>query len=187
MQSAATSAGGIGILFVSAIPAMYRLNLLSEFPKQDVGKLIAITVCAGFFGVFFVIPLRKYYIVNQKLTFPTPAATAITIRALHNSRTGAIAARKKSLALLVSFLAVFVYKVMTGYAPGLVSLEPARSGDCMLIVWNSDLRLAHRLDAVPHWLHEHHLPRELRLVDRVYACLLRCWHAFRYQRQLEFL
>ncbi|KAI0760527.1 oligopeptide transporter [Fomes fomentarius] len=120
VQSAATSAGGIGILFVSAIPAMYRLNLLSEFPKQDTGKLIAITVCAGFFGVFFVIPLRKYYIVNQKLTFPTPAATAITIRALHNSRTGAIAARKKSLALLVSFLAVFVYKVMTGYAPGLL-------------------------------------------------------------------
>ena len=121
VQSAATAAGGIGILFVSAIPAMYRLGLLSLLPKQDIGRLIALTACAGFFGVFFVIPLRKYYIVKQKLTFPTPAATAITIRALHNSRTGAVAARKKSLMLLYSFLVVFVYKVMTGYAPGLVS------------------------------------------------------------------
>ncbi|KAI0355848.1 oligopeptide transporter [Trametes cingulata] len=120
VQSAATAAGGIGILFVTAVPALYRLNLMSALPKQDVGKLIALTVCAGFYGVFFVIPLRKYYIVKQKLTFPTPAATAITIRALHNSRTGAIAARKKSLALLTSFVAVFVYKVVSGYAPGVL-------------------------------------------------------------------
>ena len=102
---------------------MYRLNLLSVLPKQDVGKLIALTACAGFFSVFFVIPLRKYYIVKQKLTFPTPAATAITIRALHNSRTGAVAARKKSLMLLSSFAIVFVYKIMTGYAPGLVRIN----------------------------------------------------------------
>lgn len=99
---------------------MYRLNLLSELPQQDVGKLIALTTCAGFFGVFFVIPLRRYYIVKQKLTFPTPAATAYTIRSLHNGRTGAIAAKKKSLALLYTFVTTFVYKVMTGYAPGIV-------------------------------------------------------------------
>ena len=73
--SAATAAGGLSILAVSAVPAMYRLGLLHEFPSQDIGKLIALTFCAGFFGVFFVIPLRRYYIVNQKLTFPTPAAT----------------------------------------------------------------------------------------------------------------
>lgn len=99
---------------------MYRLNLLSEFPNADFGKLIALTTCAGFFGVFFVIPLRRYYIVHQKLTFPTPAATAYTIRSLHSGKTGAIAARKKSLALLYSFCITFVYKVMTGYAPGVV-------------------------------------------------------------------
>lgn len=74
------AAGGLGILFVGAMPALYRLNLLSEFPQQDIGKLIALTVCAGFFGVFFVIPLRRYYIVHQKLTFPTPAATVCLFR-----------------------------------------------------------------------------------------------------------
>ncbi|EIW63154.1 OPT oligopeptide transporter [Trametes versicolor FP-101664 SS1] len=120
VQSAATAAGGIGILFVSAVPALYRLGLLSEFPKSDIGKLIALTACASFFGVFFVIPLRKYYIVKQKLTFPTPAATAVTIRALHNSRTGAVAARKKSLALMWSFVVAFCFKVVSGYAPGLL-------------------------------------------------------------------
>ncbi|KAL1942739.1 hypothetical protein VTO73DRAFT_4979 [Trametes versicolor] len=120
VQSAATAAGGIGILFVSAVPALYRLNLLSALPKSDIGKLIALTACASFFGVFFVIPLRKYYIVKQKLTFPTPAATAVTIRALHNSRTGAVAARKKSLALMWSFVVAFCFKVVSGYAPGLL-------------------------------------------------------------------
>ncbi|KAL0959886.1 hypothetical protein HGRIS_011554 [Hohenbuehelia grisea] len=119
VQSAATASGGLGILFVSAIPAMYRLGLLST-PTADIGKLIALTTCAGFFGVFFVIPLRKYYIIHQKLTFPTPAATAYTIRSLHSGRMGAIIARKKSLALLYSFVATFVFKVMTGYAPGIL-------------------------------------------------------------------
>jgi len=120
VQSAATAAGGLGILFVSAIPAMYRLHLLSDLPQKDIGKLIAITICAGFFGVFFVIPLRKYYIVFQKLTFPTPAATAYTIRSLHNGRSGAIAAKKKAMALVYTFCIVFVFKVMTGYAPGIL-------------------------------------------------------------------
>lgn len=107
-------------MFVSAVPAMYRLNLLSFLPQDDVGKLIALTVTAGFFGVFFVIPLRKYYIVHQKLVFPTPTATAVTIRALHNGRSGAIAARKKSLALLYSFIICFVFKVVSSYAPGVL-------------------------------------------------------------------
>ncbi|PPQ96836.1 hypothetical protein CVT26_006005 [Gymnopilus dilepis] len=120
VQSAATAAGGLGILFVGAVPAMYRLNLLSPDPSQDIGRLIALTVCAGFFGVFFVIPLRKYYIVHQKLTFPTPAATAYTIRSLHHGKSGAIIAKKKALALLYTFVVVFVFKVMTGYAPAIL-------------------------------------------------------------------
>ena len=73
--SAATASGGLGILFVSAIPAMYRLGLLSELPQKDFGKLLALVFSAGFFGVFFAIPLRHYYIIKQKLTFPTPSAT----------------------------------------------------------------------------------------------------------------
>ena len=76
-DSAKTASGGLGILCVSAIPAMYWLGLLSDDPQKDIGKLIALISCAAFFGIFFVIPLRKYYIVRQKLTFPTPAATVM--------------------------------------------------------------------------------------------------------------
>ncbi|KAL0576390.1 hypothetical protein V5O48_005579 [Marasmius crinis-equi] len=120
VQSAATAAGGMSGLFVSAFPAMYRLGLLSPLPQQDVGKLIALTICSAFFGVFFVIPLRKYYIVHQKLTFPTPAATAYTIRSLHSGIQGAQLAKKKGKALLYTFVVCFVYKVVSGYAPGVI-------------------------------------------------------------------
>jgi hypothetical protein len=40
VQTAATSAGGLGILFVSAVPAMYRLGLLSPNPRDDFGKCV---------------------------------------------------------------------------------------------------------------------------------------------------
>ncbi|KAF9509733.1 hypothetical protein BS47DRAFT_1396579 [Hydnum rufescens UP504] len=119
VQTAATAAGGIGIIFVSAIPAMYRLGLLSQFPNQDVGRLIALTCAVAFFGVFFVIPLRKYYILKMKLVFPTPTATAYTIRSLH-SIGGAIAAQKKARMLGFSFLAAFFWKVLSNYAPGIL-------------------------------------------------------------------
>ncbi|KAF9652330.1 OPT superfamily oligopeptide transporter [Thelephora ganbajun] len=119
VQSAATSAGGIGILFVSAVPAMYALGLLSDSPKKDAGKLIALTATAGFFGVFFVIPLRRYYIIKQKLTFPTPAATAFTIRAFHSGTHGAVTAAKKTKGLIYSLAGAFIFKVVGIYAPGI--------------------------------------------------------------------
>lgn len=118
LNVSSTAAGGLGVLFVSAVPAMYALGLLSYSPKQDVGRLIALTVTAGFFGVFFVIPLRRYYIIKQKLTFPTPAATAFTIRALHNSAHGAVTAAKKTKGLVYSLISAFLFKVIGIYAPG---------------------------------------------------------------------
>jgi hypothetical protein len=100
---------------------MYALGLLSYSPKQDAGRLIALTVTAGFFGVFFVIPLRRYYVVKQKLTFPTPAATAFTIRALHNGTHGAVTAAKKTKGLIYSLVSAFLFKVVGIYAPGVTS------------------------------------------------------------------
>ncbi|KDQ08611.1 hypothetical protein BOTBODRAFT_179688 [Botryobasidium botryosum FD-172 SS1] len=120
VQTAATSAGGIGILFVSAVPAMYRMELLSYMPASDFGKLISLTVSCGFFGVFFVIPLRRYYIIKQKLVFPTPTATAFTIRALHASKNGAATAAKKTRSLGITFIATFTYKIAAGYLPGII-------------------------------------------------------------------
>ncbi|KAG8958554.1 hypothetical protein FRC05_008783 [Tulasnella sp. 425] len=120
VQTAATSAGGLGILFVSGIPAMYRLGLLSFNPADDIGKLFALTIDVAYFGVGFVIPLRKYFVIHRRLVFPTPSATAFTIRSLHSGKAGAIAARKKSLCLLITLLTALAYKVATGYAPGVL-------------------------------------------------------------------
>ena len=97
---------------------MYALDLLSDSPKHDAGKLIALTATAGFFGVFFVIPLRRHYIITQKLTFPTPAATAFTIRALHSGTNGAVNAAKKTKGLAYSLVASFLFKIVGIYAPG---------------------------------------------------------------------
>lgn len=119
VQSAATAAGGLGILFVSAIPALYALDLLSDSPRRDAGKLIALAVTAGFFGVSFVIPLRRYFIIKQRLTFPTPAATAFTIRALHSGTHGAVTAAKKTKGLAYSLAGAFLFKIVGTYAPGI--------------------------------------------------------------------
>jgi len=62
-------------------------------------------------------------IVKQKLVFPSPAATAFTIRSLHSTTSAAarIAAKKKVLILAGSFGGAFVFKSFCGYAPGLLT------------------------------------------------------------------
>jgi len=62
-------------------------------------------------------------IVKQKLVFPSPSATAFTIRSLHLSTSAAarIAAKKKVLILAGSFAGAFVFKSICGYAPGLLT------------------------------------------------------------------
>jgi uncharacterized oligopeptide transporter (OPT) family protein len=75
VQAAATGAGGITGLFVAALPAMYQLNLLSSNPKQDIGKIFTLTLVCSFFGLFFVTPLRKFFVIQVarelRLIFPT--------------------------------------------------------------------------------------------------------------------
>ena len=60
VQTAATAAGGLSSVFVSGIPAMYRLGLLSEDPKDDFARLLTLTIVGGFFGFAFATP-RKFH------------------------------------------------------------------------------------------------------------------------------
>ena len=62
-------------------------------------------------------------IVKQKLVFPSPSATAFTIRSLHLSTSAAArnAAKDKVLILAGSFAGAFVFKTLCGYAPGLLT------------------------------------------------------------------
>lgn len=44
VQSAATAAGSLGLIYASGIPAAYQLGLLSGHPKDDFGRLITFTI-----------------------------------------------------------------------------------------------------------------------------------------------
>lgn len=79
-QSAATAAGSLGLLFTSGFPAAYQLGLLGKTPADDFAKLITFTACCAYYGMFFAIPLRKFYILKQKLTFPSAVSTITLLR-----------------------------------------------------------------------------------------------------------
>ena len=66
----------------------------------------------------FAIPLRKFYILKQKLVFPSAVAAAHTIRALHSGRNAEITAKKKTRALMIAFIGAISLRVVSEYAPG---------------------------------------------------------------------
>lgn len=51
------ASGGMSNVFVSAIPAMYQLNLM-DTPKNDYWRIVALTAVSGYFGYFFATPSR---------------------------------------------------------------------------------------------------------------------------------
>ncbi|RYP51802.1 hypothetical protein DL768_002949 [Monosporascus sp. mg162] len=124
IQAAAAGAGGLSGLFVAALPAMYHLNLLSVDPRDDYGRYMTLTFIGSFFGLFFAVPLRKFFIVNVardlRLIFPTATATAFTIRSMHAIGSGAQEAMKKIKALGISFVFAFVLRVVSDYALGIL-------------------------------------------------------------------
>ncbi|KAH9942458.1 OPT oligopeptide transporter [Epithele typhae] len=119
-QSAATAAGSLGLLFTSGFPAAYQLGLLGDDPVSDFGRLITFTLCCAYVGIFFTMPLRRLYILKLKLTFPSAVAAAFTIRSLHVGRNAAANARKKTLALILSFLISILWRITSEYAPGIL-------------------------------------------------------------------
>ncbi|KAF9384644.1 hypothetical protein CPB97_005488 [Podila verticillata] len=104
-QAAATSAGGLSSGFVTAIPSMYRMGLMGDStPAQDFVPLLLWTICSAFFGMFFAIPLRTHFVINQDLVFPTPRAAAETIKNLHRAGSAAAEdAKNAGRAMLASF------------------------------------------------------------------------------------
>ncbi|KAI8907523.1 OPT oligopeptide transporter [Powellomyces hirtus] len=118
VQTAATAAGGLGIIFVSAIPALYKLDVMSATPGDDAGRLILLTLISAYYGLFFAIPLRKYFVIKQKLVFPSPTASAYTIRSLHSLKGGA-EGMQKAYVMLGSFAFAIVWVVVQYFAPGI--------------------------------------------------------------------
>ncbi|KAF4856798.1 putative metal-nicotianamine transporter YSL5 [Colletotrichum siamense] len=124
VQAAATGAGGIAGIFVAGIPAMYRLGVMDSTPSGDIGKIFTLTICCSFFGLFFVTPLRKFFIIRTarelRLMFPTNTATALTIRSMHAGVTGARDAVSKLKALSIAFGICICHRVASLYAVGIL-------------------------------------------------------------------
>ncbi|PKS10907.1 hypothetical protein jhhlp_002665 [Lomentospora prolificans] len=124
IQAAATGAGGMGGVFVAGFPAMYQLGLLSDDPKKDFGRILTITIVCALFGLFAAVPLRKFFIINVarelNLIFPSPTATAVTIRSMHAVGSGANDALKKIKVLGATFTGAVVHTVTSQYAVGIL-------------------------------------------------------------------
>ncbi|RPA81593.1 OPT superfamily oligopeptide transporter [Ascobolus immersus RN42] len=125
VQTAATAAGGLGGIFVSAIPALYHLKLLGKGPVEDFPRLLTFTIVSAYYGLFFATPLRKFFIIQMakelNLIFPTATATALAIRSMHTvgGAAGKIA-MKKSRALGYTFLICIIWRVVSQYALGIL-------------------------------------------------------------------
>ncbi|KAI9282582.1 OPT oligopeptide transporter protein-domain-containing protein [Sporodiniella umbellata] len=115
-QSAATTAGGLSAGFVSGIPAMYKLGLMTN-PRDDAAALFLFAISAAFYGLFFAVPLRDHFVVKQDLTFPTPRAAATTIISLHSTAEGEKEAMKKAMWMGIWFALSFLWSLIGYWVP----------------------------------------------------------------------
>lgn len=121
-QTAATAAGGLSAGFITAIPAMYRMDLMGgRKPNEDVLALFLWSICSAFFGMFFAVPLRAHFVVNQDLVFPTPRAAAETIKSLHRAGSAAAKDAKESGVVMgASFVISMIWGTLAHFVPGLL-------------------------------------------------------------------
>ncbi|KAI9495350.1 OPT oligopeptide transporter protein-domain-containing protein [Zychaea mexicana] len=115
-QTAATTSGGLFSGFISSIPALYKLGLMTT-PRQDIVALTLFTVSAAFYGLFFAVPLRRHFVVKQDLTFPTPRASATTILSLHGSQEGHEGGMKKAKWMAFWFCFTFCWGILGYFVP----------------------------------------------------------------------
>jgi uncharacterized oligopeptide transporter (OPT) family protein len=134
MQSTASSAGyATGSTIVSAMPALLMLSATPENPAGahlPVWELAAWTASVAGLGVTLAIPMKRNLINQERLTFPSGTAAAITLHSLYSS--GAEALQKaKALAgaAIVSALAPLLTEMNAGRSPegDRVPLLPAQT------------------------------------------------------------
>lgn len=68
--------------------------------------------------------VRKFFIVyvarELRLIFPTPSATAMTIRSMHQAITGEAIAKMKMKGLSIAFTLALLLRVVSQYAVGIL-------------------------------------------------------------------
>ena len=58
-------------------------NAPTDVQPYETGKAIAFMVLIGFTGIFSVTALRKIFIIDYKLAYPSGTATGVLINSLH--------------------------------------------------------------------------------------------------------
>jgi putative OPT family oligopeptide transporter len=99
IQSIGAASGVIVAGAIFTIPALYILNLQTQFYQIFLASLFG-----GFLGILFLIPFRKYFVSEMHGKFPFPEATATTEVLVAGEKGG-----KQALVLVVSGLIGGIY------------------------------------------------------------------------------
>ncbi|KAJ3494976.1 hypothetical protein NLG97_g3720 [Lecanicillium saksenae] len=122
-QTMATASGGMSNVFISGIPALYQLGLLTT-PSKDFVRLVILTTIGGYFGLLSIVPLRSFFIQKASkelnLIFPSSFATATTIRSMHSAAGGEKLARDKMKWTVVAFVAAMALRVASIFLPNIL-------------------------------------------------------------------
>ncbi|KAM3505695.1 hypothetical protein MY10362_002785 [Beauveria mimosiformis] len=123
-QTMATASGGMSNVFISGIPALYQLNLLTT-PAKDFIRLVILTTIGGYFGLLSIVPSVRNFFIHKaardlNLVFPSSFATAATIRSMHSAAGGEKMARDKMKWTVVAFVAAMVLRVASVFLPNLL-------------------------------------------------------------------
>ena len=102
VQSIGAASGLIVAGSIFTLPGLFVLGL-----PVDLVKLFIVAVFGGFLGVFFLIPLRRYFVSDMHGEYPFPEATATT-EILVAGEAGGAQAKVLSVAALVGGLFDFL-------------------------------------------------------------------------------
>ena len=110
-QTAGSAAGSMSSAagLLAPIPALALLGF--DIPLEG---LFYWALATAFMGVMFAVPLRRQYVVIEKLRFPSGTATAHTINSLYASGDEAL---RKAKTLLYFSLAALVFSLIVHFVP----------------------------------------------------------------------
>ena len=119
LSSAATAAGGLTSAgFVNGLPAMYQMGIFDHTKvKDDFWRITLWGTTTAFFGIFFTMPLRKWFVIKQAhLPYPTPTAAASCIKSFHLDGDTESGARQFRM-LVITAAFGFIWIVLGYFAP----------------------------------------------------------------------
>ncbi|KAL5594883.1 hypothetical protein FOVSG1_008572 [Fusarium oxysporum f. sp. vasinfectum] len=123
IQATALGTVGVGFMFISGVPAMYQLGVLSPSPQSDYGRLLCLALASGLLGLGIVVPFRRLFILRMarqlSLSLPLGTAAPVTIRALHTSADPS-KAKENLKTISWTFCVTLFWSVVTSYAPGIL-------------------------------------------------------------------